>query len=56
MATYTLWWREIVRFLRQRTRIIGAFGSPIMFWLLIGSGVGHSFKSGAAGDSVSYFR
>lgn len=56
MATYTLWWREIVRFLRQRTRIIGAFGSPIMFWLLIGSGVGHSFKAGGGEESVSYIR
>jgi ABC-2 type transport system permease protein len=56
MATYTLWWREVVRFLRQRTRIIGAFGSPIMFWLLIGSGVGHSFNVSGAAESINYLR
>src|ERR1700744_5131969 len=36
--------RELVRFLRQRHRIIGALATPIVFWLLIGAGVGHSFR------------
>ena len=26
--------REIVRFLRQRSRIIGALGTPLIFWLM----------------------
>jgi ABC-2 type transport system permease protein len=56
MAVYTLWWREIVRFLRQRTRIIGALGSPVMFWLLIGSGVGRSFTVGGAAEPIDYLR
>lgn len=32
--------REVVRFLRQRQRIIGALGTPLVFWGLIGSGMG----------------
>jgi ABC-2 type transport system permease protein len=36
--------RELVRFLRQRHRIVGALGTPIIFWLLLGLGMGHSFK------------
>ncbi len=36
--------RELVRFLRQRHRIIGALATPIVFWLLIGSGMGRSFR------------
>ena len=36
--------RELVRFLRQRHRIVGALGTPIVFWLLLGLGMGHSFK------------
>src|ERR1043166_8689644 len=36
--------RELVRFLRQRHRVIGAFATPIVFWLLIGAGMGHSFQ------------
>jgi ABC-2 type transport system permease protein len=41
--------RELVRFLRQRNRIIGALATPIVFWLLIGLGMGRSFK-GPAGS------
>ncbi len=45
LAVTTLWRREIVRFLRQRNRIVGALGTPLVFWLLIGSGLGSSFRS-----------
>jgi ABC-2 type transport system permease protein len=37
--------RELVRFLRQRHRVVGAFATPIVFWLLIGGGMGHSFRA-----------
>lgn len=43
----TLWHREVVRFLRQRSRVIGALGTPIVFWVLIGSGLGRSFRVSA---------
>lgn len=46
-AVLSLWRREVVRFLRQRSRIVGALGTPIVFWLLIGSGLGRSFSVGA---------
>ena len=46
LATYSLWHRELVRFFRQRSRIIGALGSPLVFWLLIGSGLNRSFAGG----------
>ena len=39
-STRVLLWREVVRFLRQRQRIVGALGTPLVFWLLIGSGMG----------------
>lgn len=37
--------RELVRFLRQRNRIIGALLTPVVFWLLIGGGIGRSFAA-----------
>ena len=43
LASATLWQRELVRFFRQRSRVIGALGPPILFWFLIGSGLGSSF-------------
>jgi ABC-2 type transport system permease protein len=43
--------RELVRFLRQRHRIIGALATPIVFWLLIGGGMGRSFRGPGVSDS-----
>ena len=52
LATCSLWRRDIVRFYRQRSRIIGALGSPVVFWLLLGSGLGRSFEGGATSPPV----
>jgi len=38
LAAWTLCRRDLVRFLRQRSRIIGVLGTPLIFWGLIGSG------------------
>lgn len=50
----TLWQREMVRFLRQRSRVIGALGTPIVFWLLMGAGLQRSLQPPGASSSVSY--
>jgi ABC-2 type transport system permease protein len=48
--------RELVRFVRQRHRVIGAFATPIVFWLLIGGGMGRSFRAeGMSGGYMEYF-
>ncbi len=51
----SLWWREVVRFYRQRSRVAGALGSPLVFWLLIGSGFGRSFRSAQGSGYLEYF-
>lgn len=38
-----LWQRDIMRFLRQPTRIVGALGQPIIFWWIIGAGLSATF-------------
>lgn len=48
VAAGSLAWREWVRFFRQPNRVIGAVATPIVFWLLIGAGVGRSFSGMAA--------
>ncbi len=50
----SLWRRDVVRFLRQRSRIVGALGTPIVFWLLIGSGMRHSFKMTGTAVQTDY--
>src|ERR1700729_3505717 len=49
-----LWWREIVRFYRQKTRVVGVLASPLVFWLVIGSGFGTSFRSGGGPRQQHY--
>jgi ABC-2 type transport system permease protein len=53
----SLWWREMVRFFRQRNRVIGALATPVLFWVFLGSGVGKTFQSGTSmGDGyLLYF-
>jgi len=45
LPAFTLWWREIVRFYRQTGRVIGVLASPLVFWLVLGSGFGTSLRS-----------
>lgn len=44
LVVWTLTWRELVRFFRQRTRVVGAFGQPVILWVLIGAGFQGSFQ------------
>ena len=50
----TLCWREIVRFVRQRSRVTGAFAQPLVFWVLLGGGLNASFRPPGVPDGMSY--
>jgi ABC-2 type transport system permease protein len=53
-----LWWREIIRFVRQRSRLVGAFAQPLLFWVLLGGGFSASLRPpGAPEDlgTMAYF-
>ncbi len=50
----SLWWREIVRFYRQRSRVVGVIASPVLFWVVIGSGFGTSFRAGSGAGNQYY--
>ena len=52
----SLWRREVVRFLRQRSRVVGAFGTPVVFWLLLGCGLSGSFRVPGAENSINYLQ
>ena len=54
LPAFTLWWREIVRFYRQKTRVVGVLASPLVFWVVIGSGFGTSFRSGGGQGQQNY--
>jgi ABC-2 type transport system permease protein len=54
LTVFTLWWREITRFRRQRSRLFGALGQPLLFWLLLGSGFRASFRPPGMPAGVNY--
>jgi len=56
LAAYSLWLREMKRFYRQPSRVVGAVASPLIFWVLIGAGLGESFSTGETGQGyLEYF-
>jgi len=54
LPVMTLCWREVVRFCRQRSRLMGAFVQPLVFWLLLGGGLRASFRPPGAPAGTSY--
>lgn len=54
MPAVTLAHREVVRFGRQRSRVLGALLTPVVFWVLLGSGLGSSFSSTVTAGDTTY--
>jgi ABC-2 type transport system permease protein len=54
LPAMTLCQRELVRFYRQRSRMIGVIASPLIFWFLIGSGLSNSFRHPDSQSSMNY--
>ena len=54
LPSLSLWWREVVRFYRQRARVVGVIASPLLFWIVIGSGFGSSFRSSTTAGGQHY--
>ena len=54
LAVLTLWWREMTRFLRQRSRWGSALAQPLVFWVLLGGGMQASFRPADAPAGTGY--
>ena len=48
-----LWWRDMLRFKKERSRWFGVVAQPLMFWAIIGLGLSSSFKMPGA-EKISY--
>lgn len=51
---YILWLRQIKKYFRQRSRIVGALGQPLLFLLAFGFGFGAVFRQAGQGDYMQY--
>ncbi|MEA2015142.1 MAG: ABC transporter permease [Actinomycetota bacterium] len=54
---YTVWLRDIKRYLRDRPRVIGSFAQPVLFLFVLGTGIASSFNvfGGGGGKDFLYF-
>ncbi len=51
---YIMWLRELKKFLRSRSRIVGALGQPILFLLALGHGLGGVFQAAGQGSYMQF--
>ncbi len=54
LPVYSLARREVVRFVRQRSRLLGSLGQGILLWILIGAGFQASFRPAGAPEGIGY--
>ncbi|MDP2663065.1 MAG: ABC transporter permease [Dehalococcoidia bacterium] len=51
---YVLWQRQIKKYLRSRSRIVGSLGQPVLFLLTFGFGFGSMFQKAGGGDYIQF--
>jgi ABC-2 type transport system permease protein len=51
---YILWLRQIKRYFRSRSRVIGAIGQPLLFLLALGYGLGSVYKQAGHGNYLEF--
>jgi len=51
---YILWLRQIKRYFRSRSRIIGSLGQPLLFLLALGFGFGPIFQKAGGGNYIQF--
>src|SRR4030043_289504 len=51
---YILWLRQIKRYLRSRSRIIGSLAQPLFFLVALGFGFGPIFQRAGAGNYLEF--
>jgi len=51
---YILWLRQIKRYLRSKSRIVGSLAQPMLFLIAMGYGFGSVFKEAGQGDYINF--
>ena len=53
-AIYVLWLRQLKRYFRSRSRVIGSIGQPLMFLLALGFGFGPIYQKAGGGSYIQF--
>ena len=51
---YILWLRQILKYFRAKSRIIGSLGQPLLFLLVFGFGFGSIFQQAGQGNYIQF--
>lgn len=51
---YILWLRQIKRYMRSRSRIVGSLAQPLLFLLALGYGFGSVFQQAGQGNYINF--
>src|SRR5580692_12462430 len=51
---YIMWLRELKRYIRSKSRMIGSLGQPLLFLLALGYGLGSVFAAAGQGNYFEF--
>ncbi len=51
---YILWLRQLKRYVRSKSRIIGSLGQPLLYLLALGYGLGNVFQRAGQGNYIQF--
>lgn len=51
---YIMWLRELKRYWRSKSRIVGSLGQPLLFLLALGYGLGSVFQKAGEGNYIDF--
>lgn len=54
VAVYAVWLRDLTRFVRERSRILGTMAQPLIYLIVMGTGFGATFRASAIPGGFSY--
>jgi len=53
-TVYILWLRQLKRYVRSRSRIVGSLGQPVLFLVALGFGFGPIFQKAGGGSYIDF--
>jgi ABC-2 type transport system permease protein len=53
-AIYILWMRQLKRYFRSKSRIVGALGQPLLFLFALGYGFGSVYRAAGQGNYIQF--
>jgi len=54
LGIYILWKREIIRFFRSKSRVLGSLGMPFFFLAILGTGLNNAFALPTGGNYLQF--